>query len=365
MSKLAQSLRHVLAGAKGRDIVQGSIEQGLGAVRSHHLVLCIVVATAVVGAVALVAGIRARVPGGLTGVEPDGNAPRARGQLLLLGVALLIVPWAPFVAQNARDFELRSLYVPLIGVAILVAAVGNGVCRWVAMLGDRGGVASRVSVAVAVGLAAIAGQIGLVGVQTQFRTASRQDAVVAAQLAAMSAHVEPNTTFMILAAEHRGAATSREVYNKVLHTALRDPWCAMAFLRRSMRRSDVRLVSGSYGLRAPLPIDHLSSESVRYTGAGGKRRSISWESVVPLWIDSNAGVHIVEALSLQPPGRASLEVRPPRAERLAHAVSGAAAASTTVGPMHVVLIETPGGRSRVVVDWGSAHGVDGTNGHGR
>ena len=357
LNKLARAVRHTLAGANGRDVVLGSIEQGLAAAREHPIVLGVIIATALAGLLALIKGRRTQRP---SMSEPEANAQwgvRARGQLLLLGIVLLVVPWAPFIAQHAQGFELRSLYVPLLGVAFLIAAAGNGLCRCMAMLTNRGRARSRVIAAIAVGLLAIVGQVGLVGMQTQFRTNARQDALVAAQFAAMSSHVEPDTVFMILAAEHRGAATSHPHYNAALHTALEAGWCAAKFVRRSMRRQDIQVISSAYWARRFLPIGYLMPKSVRETGQSTEDRSQPWAKIVPLWIDSRAKIHIVEHLSLRPLDGEPLEVHPPRAHRLAQAMSESPPVATTSirpFPNRVWLIEKPDRRTRVAVDAGES-----------
>jgi hypothetical protein len=350
VKKMAQSLGRLFFGPSGRDFLHGSIEQGLAAAREHPFVLGVVIATALAGLLAFLDGYRARPQA--TSVPKD-RAPGARGQLLLLGIALFVVPWAPFIAQHAQSFALRSLYVPLIGVAFLIAAAGNGLCRWMATLTDRGRAVSRVIATIAVGLLAIAGQVGLVGVQTQFQTNARQDALVMAQFAAISSHVEPNTVFIILAVEQHGAATSCPGYNGFLHTPLKEPWCATTFARRSMRRSDIQLVSSVFWSRGLLPIDQLGSEHVRETDPGAGDRLIPWTDVVPLWIDSRARMHIVDSLTLKPLDGATVEVRPPRALRLAETMSESAPVPTTSAPKRVRLVEAYR-RARVVIEAGES-----------
>ncbi len=343
---LSRALRHMLAGSKGRDILLGSIEQGLSAAREHPIVLAIIIATALVGVVVACNGLRAKPA---TVCDPKEPATMPRGQLLLLGMLLFTAPWLPFIAQHAHDFELRSLYVPLIGVAFLIAALGNWLSRRMATLTGCRRTLARVIAMLLVGVLVIAGQVGLVGMQTQFRTNFCQDARVAAQLAAMSPHVEPDTVFMILAADHRGAATSRPVYNAALHTALEARWCAETFARRSMHRTDIQLIPAVFWSRGTLLIDQLKPLSIQRTERGERERRTPWAKIVPLWIDAHATVHIVESLTIEPLNGGPLEIHPPRAQRLAQAIF-ASPDQPNAPKKHFRVIETPLHKSRIRVD---------------
>jgi hypothetical protein len=344
--KLVQAMRHMILGRGGRDIVLGSIEQGLTATREHPIVLAIIIATILAGLLALLNDNRRWFP---AVSDPQADAPKTRGQLLLLGIVLLVVPWLPFFAQHEQGLALRSFYVPLIGFAFLIAALGNGLHRWMSRLPGRVRSGTRVIATIAVGVLTIAGQVGLVGMQTQFRTNARQDALVTAQLAAMSSHVEPKTVFMILAADHRGADTSRPTYNAVLHSALEARWSATTFLWRAMRRHDITVISAVFWSRGTLLIDHLTPEHLQRTDRGERDRPTPWSKIVPLWIDSHATVHVVESLTIEPLGGAPVEVHPPRAQRLAQA-QAESAPNPTPGPRERVrLIETKHFRTRVLL----------------
>lgn len=347
LRKFARSFVDTTAGPRGRDIVLGGVEQGIAAVREHPFLLGVVIATACAGMISLIASARTPPPATPIGKKP---AAEARGLLLPLGILLMLASWVPFIAQHNTGLPPRSLYVPLLGAAFFVAAVGNEVNRRLVALSERGRGAARAMAAGGVGALAIVGQIGLLGMQTQFRSNARFDAFVAEQLGAMSPDVEPETAFMVLAAEHSEAATSRPGYNSILHTALREGAAATPFLRLSMRRSDVRALTGIHGGRMLVCVNHLSSEGVRDTGIGGEDRFIPWANIVPVWIDAQAKVHFVDTLTIQPLDGSPLEIRPVRAKRLARNAIERAAEGTDNARRRIRLIETTNGNSRIVVD---------------
>ncbi len=348
LRNIAGSFVNAIVGPRGREIFVVSVEQGIAAAREQPFVLMVIIATTVAGVSWLIVGARMAAQAPLEGNKPVAAGGGARGQLLLLGIVLMLASWTPFIAQHDKDLAPRSLYVPLLGLAFFVAAAGNALCR-LALL-QRG--VGRIMAAGAIGALAIVGQVGLVGVQKEYRGSARHDGLVAEQLAMVSARVEPETVFMILGDEYASAATSRPGYNAPQHTALRDAWAATTFLRLSMHRGDVRVLTGNYTGRSPVLVDHLSSEGVRDTG-GGKGRSVPWADIVPLWIDAGGRVYFVETLTIVPLGGSPLEIRAVRAERLARTVSGATAngmGGKSGWQKHIRLVELPSGKSRVIID---------------
>ena len=59
-------------------------------------------------------------------------APRTRGGILLAGAAIFLCSWIPIIAVEGQGVELRSLYVPMLGIAIMGSALANGVADLVA-----------------------------------------------------------------------------------------------------------------------------------------------------------------------------------------------------------------------------------------
>jgi hypothetical protein len=242
--------------------------------------------------------------------SPDA-ATGGRGALPLIGLTMFVFSLVPFIASGAKGVELRSVYVPLIGVGFVIAGAANALRRASGALEPAN---RRTLAAVGVGLVgatAIAGQLGLIGFQTQFRNNFRLDKRVTAQLATFAPAVQKQTVFMILATDHRGAKTSRDLYNAAIHTALEAPWSANVFLRRAMKRRDVHVIAAPYWSPEDLPITISPSEALRNTG-----EHIGWERVVPLWIDGSAAVHIVDTLRVRPPEGKPYTIAFPRADSL-------------------------------------------------
>lgn len=345
MEAFLSSITQWVAGAGGRDVVLGSIEHGLSVARVQPGVLAILIAIGFAGVLALVQEVRSAKMRISRPQEP--LAAGANACVFLLALVLMVLPWTPFIAAGVRGVEMRSLCVPMMGVACVMAAAGSMIGRFVRRIGLADHLPIRVATMLVVGGGTIVGVIGLIGMQTQFRNNARLDARVAAQLKAIAPTLAPGTAMLILAAEHRGAATSRPTYNGVIHTALEARWSARVFAWRAMERRDLRVIAGEYWARGYLPLDQLSETSVRRTEGNARIPIVPWDNIVPLWIDREATVHIVDALTIVPLGGEPRAIRVLRAEQLAAAMSGSALRAKT--QMRVRLVETPEQSSRVVV----------------
>ena len=216
-----------------------------------------------------------------------------------------------------------------------------------------------------VGVLALVGQIGLVGMQTQFRENARQDALVAKRLETISPNVGAGTSFLILGVEHPPARASHPAYNAILHSPLREDTAATPFLRQAMRRDDVLALTGIHGGRSLVLVDHLSLQGVHNTGFVSCDLSVPWTNIVPLWIDEQARVHVIEMLTVVPLNRSPLLVRPARAEELVRVMAATGISSADgidLWQKHVRLVETSRGNSRVVLETGeptTGQGPDG------
>ncbi|MBY0313384.1 MAG: hypothetical protein K2W85_15055 [Phycisphaerales bacterium] len=344
LGPIFSGIREWVAGDGGRDVVLGSIEHGLSAAGSQPMLLGILLAIGVSGVLALIQEARKQT------TRPTASESRARGAglgVFLLAIVLMIMPWTPFVAAGAQGVEMRSLYVPMLGVSCVIAAAGSELARLARRVGWAERAPIRAAAMFIVGGCSIAGVIGLMGMQTQFRTNARLDAHVASQLNAIAPALAPGTALLILAAEHRGAATSRATYNGVIHTAPEARWSARVFVWRAMQRRDLRVITGAYWSRGYVPLDQLTDTSARRTEGNARVPIVPWDNIVPLWIDRDANVHIVDALTIEPLGGRPRMVRMPRAEEVASARP--AAVTERRREMRVRLIETVEQRSRVVI----------------
>jgi hypothetical protein len=328
-AKFLHEVRYLLWGIRGKELLFGCLEQGWMVVRHRIVIGAMVAGTTIAGLLAL-----ARWARGAWRREPSAE-DRALGSgslLPLLGLALFYVAFLPFIASGQKGVELRSIYIPMLGIAFIVAGVGNALRRATLRLEPpvRTGLGA-LGLGI-VGALAIFGQVGLIGFQSQFRNNARMDVRVSQQFTELGPRVESQTVFMIILAEHHGAATSHRLYNDSIHTALAAPWSATTFVRRAMKRNDVHLISSMFWDPWELPIEKLTPESLyRHPRGLIDPELIGWDRIVPIWVDGAANVHIVTSLTVKPLGQEMFTVNPPRAARLLAGGGLGVNAGTTFG----------------------------------
>lgn len=278
------------AGSRGAEVIAGSIEQGWDVLA--HSVFGVAV-LALLAFLAMVMIARSAKPTPEQTEKPQAAAAQPPRVVLLVcaGLAIYLCAWLPIIAIDGQRVELRTLYVPMLGVAIAAAAVAE----WIAGRLDHG--TARVSKGVratmigVVALAGIAGAIGMIGFQAQFRGNAAIDRRTVEQLRDLMPTPPQNTIFLPLVLEARGAATGRERYDHAIHGAFETPYCCAAIVQWVFHRADT--------LGAPTPwwMRDLTTESFR--GLGGAP-PIPWERCVPFVVSPDGKVRLVRKMTIDP-----------------------------------------------------------------
>jgi hypothetical protein len=334
-ASFARMVWDLVAGLRARDLLGGSIRQGWDALLSPAGWLWLA-ALALVASAAAIAWIRSR-PGRAD--DPSPPTPR-RGSIVGIGAIITLASLLPVLVSDAPGLDLRTMYVPLLGVAFILAGLANGV----AALALRVEVRTRSLFALGAGGAALAaaclGAVGMIGFQTNFRTIDRNDRRIVGQLRAVLPDPAPGTVFLPLAISCRGAATGLPRYDHALHGGLEVPSSSSVMVRAAYRRTDISCVSFTFRLGGRVPIGDLAPEGFdvgRTRGGIGIPWHVPWTQAVPFVVDERGNLTIVDRLLVRPLSGAPIEIRPMQVRPL----------PTHDPPLTAELVENPDGRTSV------------------
>lgn len=339
LAELTHGVRWTLLGDRARDLLAGSLETGWTTLATP--------AGAVWAGFVLASGLlwlvwAARRGGGAPDALPPGGHPPAGGQSgagwrALAGLATFLAAWLPIYVMDRQVVELRTCYVPLMGLAVALGAFVDAV-----IASESRGVTPRSAslpctlVGVLTLALALTGAVSLVGWQRYFQRRSELDRGVIAQLRALFPSPPASAVLVPLRTADAGAATGRPLFDRARLGIFESVWSAPAGARLALRRADAYATAANPW--APAALDRPDEHGVRWTGPlmtpapdlavdpeGGVQ--IPWDRAIPFTTDADGTVRPVRRLIVEQPDHRDLEIRPP----LVHAaVEGRRVPTTTV-----------------------------------
>lgn len=236
---------------------------------------------------------------------------RSSGSEMLLGCGVLLVVGAivPVVLTKSPSIDLRTLYVPLLGIAMVVAGAFDVVHRRVTWLHPK-------VVPIVLGVLVISAVprwvTACIGFQIGFREQSRLDASIVNGLRALG-DPPAETVFLPLIIDRKPVETGHSGFDEFFRGAFELPSTITPVLRHGFRRLDVSGVPLTYRLGGDVPIHTLARDGfelrrVRGGAASGSAR-LEWSRTRAFVVESDAGIRPVVILDITPLGGETFRVR--------------------------------------------------------
>lgn len=338
--EFVSGISYVMFAERAGQIVRGSITLGW---QTLHSPLGLVAAAALF-ATAVLWLIWATRRGGLRPVLAATTEPRNFVWLFTAGIATFVAGWLPVFLIDRQVIELRNTYVPLLGVAIALAALLD------AMLSRQFSTASRLPSAIRFttaifGIAAAAiGIIALVGFQSFLQARWKQDQREIATLKLLVPNPPPNTVFVPFRTNATATHTGYIMFDRARLGVFETPWSAHHAIIFAYHRNDVSATASSPWMPPPhIPLDKPDVDGARWTRGltksmmklfprdpeGGHR--IPWTNMVSFLTEPSAQgneLKLIRRFDAERPDHRDLEIRPP----LVHAAIDAARAAGTPCP---------------------------------
>ncbi len=336
LDEVVRGVKYNLIGERAHDILLGSFTLGKQVMATPMGL--------VVGSLMLAAAVLWAVWAVRRGGSRDAGTRSDDGRwhaiwLLPIGVTIFVAGFVPIYVIDNQIVELRNLYVPLFGLALVLAGVFDLALGGWSRTDERAtgvglGVA-RGGVAVVVIAAVSLGAIGLIGFQKLYRNRYERDLAEMAQLKALVPNPPAGTVFAPFRTRSKGAETNYRLFDRERPGVFETPWSSPALLLRAYRRSDIGVTSSNPW--APLPLDRVDATSVRWKGQfgfplpedpdGGIR--IPWDSMVPFVTDArpDARVRLVSEITIEMADHRDLVIRPPLVQQALAAHPGVPTAS--------------------------------------
>lgn len=310
---LAENVRYLLVGDRGRDFVLGAIGSGWRDVTARD-------AWPWLAALALATLVGARAWMRCEGSRGPGTKPR-RTILALAGAALFLLAWAPLLAVRGHTVELRLASVPALGLAIALGALLDMAIEtpprpW--------RTPARAAAGVAVLAIALPSAVALVGAQSLFRACARADERTVRGLMAAFPGPPHAAVFVPLRINAKPGATGRLWFDEALQGGLGEPWSSWAVLRHFYRRRDLHATNyNTHGRWAPLagyspdgawyalapPDDPTRNPRAGPWPPG--RVFVPWSAAIPFTVARDGSVAVVRELRVERQDGDDLRLHPP------------------------------------------------------
>ncbi|MCC6322349.1 MAG: hypothetical protein IT438_13040 [Phycisphaerales bacterium] len=253
--------------------------------------------------------------------EPSPTRSRAVW-LALFGGLISVLAILPVAAVRGQTFPPRTLYVPILGLSLVIAAVfwfASSVLRplWQASL-------PRCLGAAVVLVLTAAGGICMLGMQRVYQRSSSLDARMVASLAALAPSPPPGALFVPLSLNARAARTGMPRFDRLRPGVFETYWSAGPPLQRTLLRSDIFVSSRNpwapNELSNPTPqqvrIAQRAMPDVPFTTREGSNILVPWDRIIPFTIEPDGDARLVNLLTFEGEDGSSLDVRPPIVTRM-------------------------------------------------
>lgn len=242
-------------------------------------------------------------------VVRSAHAPGA-GLLIPCGWLIAAGALLPVMLTQSPAIDLRTLYVPLLGVSMVAAGVCDLVQRRVLLLHPK-------SVPIVLGgVLLIVGPLwamGGIGFQVGLREQARLDASTVESLRALGGEPPADAVFLPLILDRTPVKTGRQGFDEFFRGAFELPSAITPVLRDAFRRREIAGIALTYRLNGDAPIHALTPSGfeirrVRGGAAEGTVR-IAWTRVRPFTLDEAGVLRGVSSMSVIPLNGEPFEVR--------------------------------------------------------
>lgn len=268
--------------------------------------------------------------------------------LALFGLGMFLAAWLPTTVLDTQNVVPRNFYVPLIGLAIALAAALDAIMSAVTVRRVDSTLAR--ATATAIGMLALAcavvGSVGLIGFQSYVQSRWRLDQSEIRQLRELVADPQTGTIFLPMeTALSTAARTGLLRYDRCRPGVFETTWSANSVVQRAYERGDVFSAGCNPWVALPNVLSEPTESDVRYAGSIGHGlpghpdggTALPWAQVVPFTIGADGRVRLVRRVDIEKPDHRDLVIRPPLVQRViaARRAQGLTTPVTTISLPHI------------------------------
>lgn len=314
-ARLSARLNEVLGGAefclwgeRARQVVLGAweigtreLESGVGlsvfvAVAALALGWCVVVVVAPISGGHSPSSSGAAIPA--HGTHTAHSTLISRACWIGAGFTVFILGFAPIAMLDRQNVEMRNVYVPLIGAAIVLAQLLD-MCwclcaRWPSVQRGVRGVLALASVSLLLACA-----VCQVGLQDALRKLWLSDVRAIEELARAVPQPPPTAVFVPVTDPRRPVGSRQPLFDILRPSSFAAVWAATAMLQDQYKRTDVSAVRCSPW--APSPFDDAGPLGLRWRSIPRLDDAswVEWERIVPFMFDAKGRVRLIDTLAVE------------------------------------------------------------------
>lgn len=253
--------------------------------------------------------------------------------VVLLGLAMWVLSYAPLVPIRNQMIETRSTYVAALGLAVVLGIL---IECWVA-IGSRLRVApwwNGITAGV-MALAMLLGSLWMHGLQRLFQLRTRADAAQIQTLRLGFANVPPRTVFVTFE-ERYEVLPDHALFNRLFSSWTLAEWAAPATLHHAFRRDDIYATTYNPWLFPAYSPREMDADGFVYplgvVGLHNPGDRVQWTRTVPFRVGETGDVEVLERLFIERPNGDDLEIEPPLAQSTPALPRGTIALRTPAAP---------------------------------
>lgn len=282
-------------GPHGRDLTLGGFEVGVASLGGLGIFAIVVALVA-----GLIWAVRTR-----PATKADEHASSV--WLMVFGVAWFVLGLVPFVIILTGPIEARHVYLPLLGLLVVVLEASRRLGRLLPAMAAS--IAARTCAVVALVWATLA-SVALVGIQSTLRERYQMDMDEAAAIVELYPSPPQDAVIVIARAAWREADTGRRHYDKRFWSAWQMDHIATAVLRHAYGRDDI-FAKNRFSIAFGVPASQISeegwtvglSDGPAWDGGQWPPQLIEWDRLLLLRIDEEGRVLPIDRLALKAEGQ--------------------------------------------------------------
>lgn len=326
LNEFSGSVRYNL-GERAEQVILGSFSLGVRTIIRPESVVwaCVLLAAGVLWLV----WIARRDQRGADAVRVPAtvNQPtigRARAWMAAFGVIVFFAGWLPVLVIDRQIIELRNLYVPLLGAAVVLAVVLDVLVGGMRRLAQPVSSVVRVATAIVLLVPIMLGAIGMVGFQRHLQARAQQDQSEIRQLVAMVPNPPSGAVFAPFRTSHV-THTGHPLFDRSRFGVFETSWSGTPELRRAYRRADVSATV--FNPWAPLPLVDPDERGIRYTlrpplgpspdtsklvrdATTPRGELLPWETLIPFVVDAEGRVKLIRRIDIERADHRDVEIKP-------------------------------------------------------
>lgn len=317
--QIISSIQNVLTGGKARELLRGGLAVGWSQLTSGTLWVWIP-AVAITIPPFFVWWLRPSLHHIGPSSAPNRLPPR-RAWLVVTGLLMFLGAWLPVFAIHGQGVDFRTLYFPLIGLAIVLAALLDAL---LAAVRARIAQATLIALAAAVLVPAVLlSTVVLIGAQTMWQRRARIDQSELAQLRQLIPDPPRDAFFVPIELAAQPASLNLPWFDRFRLGVFQTDWSSRAAIRRAFQRADVRAIARQswrpYGL-TPTPAGLLLARGVKAElepqTDGPDGALIPHDRLIPFVEGPKGQIKLVRELVFQSPDGTSTSLSIPSVQSL-------------------------------------------------